>query len=174
VLFGIPGAPFAAIMMAVCMSLGLELGTASLLADQKFILSLGVGFIASTILGFIICIFIAKWVVKILQIPSWIYAALISFIVVWSSFQYSGTINDLYILIICGIIGFVAKKTGMSRPAILLAYVVAEKFENYSQQALTLYSVTEILTRPIVLTLLILSMLIIAYSIKKYKGISYN
>jgi putative tricarboxylic transport membrane protein len=174
VLFGIPGAPFAAIMMAVCMSLGLELGTASLLADEKFIWSLGAGFIASTILGFVICIFIAKWVVKILEIPSWIYATLISIIVLWSSFQYSGTINDLYILIICGIIGVVAKKTGMSRPAILLAYVVAEKFENYSQQALTLYSITEILTRPIVLTLLILSVLIIAYSIKKYKGISYN
>jgi len=51
---------------------------------------------------------------------------------------------------------------------------VAEKFENYSQQALTLYTITEILTRPIVLTLLILSIIIIVYSIRKYKGISYN
>jgi TctA family transporter len=174
VLFGIPGAPFAAIMLAVCMSLGLELGTASLLSDQKFIWALGAGFIASTVLGFIICIFIAKWVIKILEIPSWIYAVLISVIVLWSSVQYTGTINDLYILAICGVIGFVAKKTGMSRPAILLAYVVAEKFENYSQQALTLYTITEILTRPIVLTLLVLSVIIIVYSIRQYKGISYN
>jgi putative tricarboxylic transport membrane protein len=174
VLFGIPGAPFAAIMLAVCMSLGLEMGTATLLADQKFIWSLGAGFIASTILGFIICIFITKWVVKILEIPSWIYASIITLIVLWSSVQYTGTVNDLYILAICGIIGFVAKKTGMSRPAILLAYVVAEKFENYSQQALTLYTLTEILSRPIVLTLVIISVLIIMYSIKRYKGISYN
>jgi TctA family transporter len=174
VLFGIPGAPFAAIMLAVCMSLGLEMGTATLLADQKFIWALGAGFIASTILGFIICIFITKWVVKILEIPSWVYAGIITLIVLWSSVQYSGTVNDLYILAICGIIGFVAKKTGMSRPAILLAYVVAEKFENYSQQAFTLYTLTEILSRPIVLTLVIISVLIIMYSIKRYKGISYN
>jgi len=174
VLFGIPGAPFAAIMMAVCMSLGLELGTASLLNDEKFILALGGGFVLSTILGFVICVFIAKYIVKILEIPSWIYASIITVIVVWSSFQYSGTINDLYILILCGIIGILSKKIGLSRPAILLAYVVAEKFENYTQQALTLYTPFEIISRPVVGTLIIVSIVIIGYSIKKYKGISYN
>jgi TctA family transporter len=95
-------------------------------------------------------------------------------VVVWSSFQYSGTINDLYILIICGITGVVAKYTGMSRPAILLAYVVAEKLENYTQQAFTLYTLGEIVSRPVVAVLLILSVLIVAYSIKRYRGISYN
>jgi len=174
VLFGIPGAPFAAIMLAVCMTLGLEMGTATLLNDPQFIWALGGGFIASTILGFVICVFIARYVVKILEIPSWIYALLISAVVVWSSFQYSGTINDLYILIICGIIGVVAKYTGMSRPAILLAYVVAEKLENYTQQAFTLYTLGEIVSRPVVAVLLILSVLIVAYSIKRYRGISYN
>lgn len=174
VLFGIPGAPFAAIMLAICTSLGLEMGTATLLADQQFIWALGGGFIFSTVMGFIICVFMARYVVKILEIPSWIYATLISAIVVWSSFQYTGTINDLYILIICGIIGVVAKYTGMSRPAILLAYVVAEKFENYTQQAFTLYTWQEIFTRPVVGFLTVISIIIIGYSIKQYRGISYN
>jgi TctA family transporter len=174
VLFGIPGAPFAAIMMAVCMSLGLELGTASLLSDQQFIWALGGGFILSTILSFFICIFIAKYVVKILEIPSWIYASIITVIVVWSSFQYTGTMDDLWILLICGVLGIIAKNTGMSRPAILLAYVVAEKFENYTQQAFTLYTWQEIFTRPVVASLSIISVVIIFYSIKKYNGISYN
>lgn len=174
VLFGIPGAPFAAIMLAICTSLGLEMGTATLLADQQFIWALGGGFIASTVLGFVICVFMAQYVVKILEIPSWIYALLISAVVIWSSFQYSGTINDLYILIICGVIGVVAKYTGMSRPAILLAYVVAEKLENYTQQAFTLYTLGEIVSRPVVAVLLILSVLIVAYSIRRYQGISYN
>jgi TctA family transporter len=174
VLFGIPGAPFAAIMMAVCMSLGLELGTASLLSDQQFIWALGGGFVLSTILSFFICIFIAKYVVKILEIPSWIYASIITVIVVWSSFQYTGTMDDLWILLICGVLGIIAKNTGMSRPAILLAYVVAEKFENYTQQAFTLYTWQEIFTRPVVASLSIISVVIIFYSIKKYNGISYN
>jgi TctA family transporter len=174
ILFGIPGAPFAALMMAICVMLGLELGTPALLEDQKFIWSVGAGFLISTILSFFICIIIAKWVVKILEIPSWIFASILALIVIWSSMQYSGTINDLYILVICGIIGVIAKEIGLSRPAILLAYVVAEKFENYTQQSLTLYNWTEILSRPLTLILLALSLVIIINSIRKYKGITFN
>lgn len=174
ILFGIPGAPFAALMMAICVMLGLELGTPSLLEDQKFIWSVGAGFLISTVLSFFICLIIAKWVVKILEIPNWIYAAIIASIVVWSSMQYSGTANDLYILIVCGIIGVIAKEIGLSRPAILLAYVVAEKFENYTQQSLTLYTWGEVLSRPLTLILLILSLMIVVNSIRKYKGITYN
>ena len=50
VLFGIPAAPFAAVMMAVCMYFGIELGTPDLLNDTNFFWSLGGGFIASTLL----------------------------------------------------------------------------------------------------------------------------
>jgi putative tricarboxylic transport membrane protein len=174
ILFGIPGAPFAALMMAICVMLGLELGTPALLEDQKFIWSVGAGFLISTVLSFFICLFIAKWVVKILEIPNWIYASIIASIVVWSSMQYSGTANDLYILVICGIIGVIAKEIGLSRPAILLAYVVAEKFENYTQQSLTLYNWIEILSRPLTLVLLALSLVIVINSIRKYKGITFN
>ena len=174
ILFGIPGAPFAALMMAICVMLGLELGTPALLEDQKFIWSVGAGFLISTVLSFFICLFIAKWVVKILEIPNWIYASIIASIVVWSSMQYSGTANDLYILVICGIIGVIAKEIGLSRPAILLAYVVAEKFENYTQQSLTLYNWIEILSRPLTLVLLALSLVIVINRIRKYKGITFN
>jgi len=174
ILFGIPGAPFAAIMMAVCIMLGLELGTPSLLEDQKFMWAIAGGFLISTVISFIICIFIARWIVKILEIPTWIYAAVISTVVVWSSFQYSGTINDLYILVVCGIIGFFAKQIGLSRPAILLAYVVAEKFENYTQQSFTLYTWSEILSRPLTLALLIVSILIVINSVRKFNGINFN
>jgi TctA family transporter len=82
--------------------------------------------------------------------------------------------NDLYILVICSIIGVVAKNTGMSRPAILLAYVVAEKLENFTQQTFTLYTLGEVVTRPVVAVLMIVSVLIVAYSIRRYRGISYN
>lgn len=174
ILFGIPGAPFAALMMAVCMMLGLELGTSTLLEDQKFIWSVAGGFLISTILSFFICIFIAKWVVKILEIPNWIYAFLIGSIVLWSSMQYTGTINDFYILILCSIVGIFSKKIGLSRPAILLAYIVAEKFENYTQQSFTLYTWSEILSRPLTVALLIISTFLIINSIRKFKGINYN
>jgi putative tricarboxylic transport membrane protein len=168
IVFGIPAAPFAVIFLAVCTSLGLDLGTTQLLNDSKFVYSVALGFTLSTIIGFILCIFITKLVVKILTVPIWVYAIMISFIVIWSSFQYSGTLDDLYILMICGAVGMACKYSGFSRPAVLLCYIIAIKFENYSQQALTLYSFNEIISRPIVQGLLVVAALLIFMNIRNF------
>lgn len=175
VLFGIPAAPFAAVMMAICMYFGIELGSPALLNDSAFFWSLGGAFIASTVLAFFISIFTTRLIVKLLEIPYWIYATVILAIIVWSSMEYTGTINDLYILILCSILGLVAKHYKISRPAIMVAFILIEKLENYSQQMLTLYTPAELFSRPIFDGLLIISICIFLYSIfKKNKGIDYH
>jgi len=175
VLFGIPAAPFAAVMMAICMYFGMELGSPELLKDDKFFWALGGAFIASTVLAFFISIFTTRIIVKMLEIPYWIYAAMIFAIIVWSCLQYTGTINDLYILIICGALGIAAKHLKLSRPAIMIAYVLIEKLENYSQQMTTLYTPAELFSRPIFLVLIVLSVGIFLYSIfRKNRGLDYH
>jgi putative tricarboxylic transport membrane protein len=175
VLFGIPGAPFAAIMMAICMYFGLELGSPALLEDQDFITALGVAFIVGTILCFILCIFTTRWIVKILEIPYWIYAVVIMAIVTWSCVQYSGTWNDLYILAICSVLGVICVRFKISRPAVLVAYILSEKLENYSQQALTLYSFSDLIQRPLFSTLLFVSVLVISWSLlRRNRGIDFH
>jgi TctA family transporter len=175
VLFGIPGAPFAAVMMAVCMYFGLELGTPQLLSDNNFIASLGVAFLVSTVLCFFLCMFTTKWIVRILEIPYWIYAVIIGLVVVWSCLQYSGTWNDVWILLICSLLGLVCQRYRLSRPAILVAYILAEKLENYTQQALTLYSFSDLLGRPVFVVLLFVSVLVISWSLlRSNRGIDYT
>jgi putative tricarboxylic transport membrane protein len=175
VLFGIPAAPFAAVMMAICMYFGMELGSPELLKDDKFFWALGGAFIASTVLAFFISIFTTRIIVKMLEIPFWIYASIIFAIIVWSCLQYTGTINDLYILIICGALGIAAKHLKLSRPAIMIAYILIEKLENYSQQMTTLYTPVELFSRPIFLVLIVLSVGIFLYSIfRKNQGLDYH
>ena len=175
VLFGIPGAPFAAIMMAVCMYFGLELGTPELLQDSSFVWSLGGSFLAATALCFVICIFTTRWIVKILELPYWFYATVIVAVIVWSCLQYSGTWNDIYILAICSVLGLICQRFKFSRPAILVAYILAEKLENYSQQALTLYSFSDLLGRPVFAVLIFASVLVISWSLlRSNRGIDYT
>ena len=175
VLFGIPGAPFAAIMMAVCMYFGLELGTPELLQDSSFVWSLGGSFLAATALCFVICIFTTRWIVKILELPYWFYATVIVAVIVWSCLQYSGTWNDIYILAICSVLGLICQRFKFSRPAILVAYILAEKLENYSQQALTLYSWSDLLGRPVFTVLIFASVLVISWSLlRSNRGIDYT
>lgn len=175
VLFGIPAAPFAAVMMAICMYFGMELGTPELLKDQNFFWALGGAFIASTVLAFFISIFTTRIIVKLLEIPYWVYASIIFAIIVWSCMQYSGTINDLYILIICGSLGLAAKWLKLSRPAIMVAFILIEKLENYSQQMLVLYTPAELFARPIFDGLLVTAVGIFIYSIfRSNRGLAYH
>jgi TctA family transporter len=174
VLFGIPGAPFAAVMMAICMYFGIELGTPQLLEDSTFIWALGGAFVASTALAFFIAIFTTRLIVKILEVPFWIYAIIILSIIVWSCMQYTGTLDDLYVLALCSILGLFCKQFRISRPAVMVAFILSAKLENYAQQSLTLYTWTELLSRPLFSILILAALGIFLYSIfKKNRGLDY-
>ena len=175
VLFGIPGAPFAAVMMAICMYFGIELGTPQVLTDNMFFWALGGAFIASTVLAFVISMFTTKIVVKLLEIPYWIYASIIIGIILWSCLEYTGTINDLYILVLCGALGIACKHFKISRPAIMVAFILIEKLENYAQQMLTLYQPVDLLSRPIFMTLMVIAVSIFVYSVvRPNRGLEYH
>jgi putative tricarboxylic transport membrane protein len=175
VLFGIPAAPFAAVMMAICMYFGIELGTPELLTDHSFFWALGGAFVGSTILAFAISMFTTKLIIKLLSIPYWIYAVIILTVIVWSCMQYTQTINDLYILGLCSVLGLVCKHYKLSRPAVMVAFILIERLENYSQQMLSLYTLTELLSRPLFAGLLVTAIGIFIYSIfRSNRGLAYH
>lgn len=175
VLFGIPAAPFAAVMMAICMYFGIELGTPALLQDTKFLWSLGASFIISTILVAIMAMFTTRLVVKLLEIPYWIYAILILSVIIWSCLEYTGTINDIYILILCSLLGLVCKYTGISRPAIMVSFILSERLEKLTLQTFTLYTPEDLLTRPLFLSLIAIAIGIAVYSVTRpNRGLEYH
>jgi putative tricarboxylic transport membrane protein len=175
VLFGIPAAPFAAVLMAICVYFGMELGSPQLLQDEKFLWSLGGAFIISTILVLFISIFTVRLVVKLLEIPYWIYATLILSVIVWSAMEYTGTINDLYILILCSILGLICKYAKISRPAVMVSFILAERLEKYSLQTFTLYQPQDLLQRPLFMMLIAVAIAVVIYSLTtKNRGIEYH
>lgn len=175
VLFGVPAAPFAAIMMAICMYFGIELGSPDLVSDREFAWSLVAGFVGGTILVAIFSIFLMKQIIKLLSVPYWIYASVIMAVIIYANMQYTGTWRDLAILGICSLLGLILKYFDLSRPAVLVTFVVAERLENYSQQALILYDWTELVTRPIFMLCIIFSIYIIVRSVRnKNLGIEYT
>jgi putative tricarboxylic transport membrane protein len=174
ILFGIPAAPFAAIMMALFMYFGIELGTPALLNDGKFIWALILGFVGGCLLVGIISLFFMKYIIKILEVPYWIYAAAILSIVIWANLQYTGTHNDLVILLLCCGLGLLLKYFDISRPAVLVTYVVAERLESYTKQTMLLYKVEDLLTRPLFLITIAISIYLVVRCLRNStKGIDY-
>ena len=139
VLFGIPAAPFAAMVMAIAMYFGMEIGTPSLLQDTKFTWALGFGYIFGTIGVALLSIFLYKWIIKILEVPYWIYATAIIAVIIYANMQYTGGWEDLALLGIFSILGIILKYYNVSRPAVLVAFVVAGKMDDYLFQTLRLF-----------------------------------
>lgn len=174
VLFGIPAAPFAAIIMALCIYFGVELGTPALIDDQKFVWSLAAGFVGGAIIVGIVSVFFMRWIVKILEVPYWIYATVIIAVIIYANLEYTGGWQDLAILAICSALGLILKYFDISRPAVLVTYVVAEKLEGYIKQSLQLYDIADIFTRPIFLVTMIIAAAIIIRSItNRNRGLDY-
>ena len=174
VLFGIPASPFAAIFMAMCLGFGLDVGTPYMLEDKKFLWLLGSSFIGATIFTFIICTFTSKLLVKILEIPYWLYATLIMAIIVYTCQTYTGLYMDYLTLGGCTLLGCFCKHYGVSRPAILLTYIIIDKWENLGGQMMQVYDLPDLATRPLFLFLLaLISFLVYKAITQKDRGIDY-
>lgn len=164
-LFGIPAAPFAAMIMAICMYMGIELGSPFLLYDEKFIQSVAIGYIVGGIGVALISLVAFKYIIKILEVPFWIYAAIITAIVIYANMQYTGGWEDLAVLAGASILGIGLKYFDISRPAVLVTFVVAGRLEAYTKQTALLYDWTELLTRPVFMGCMLLGVFMIVKSV---------
>jgi TctA family transporter len=168
VIFGIPGAPFAAILMSLFMYLGFELGTIDLIMDDRFFDSLFYGFMYATALVAVICLISTKYITKIAQVPYKYYFPILVAFIVWACVQYTGGWEDYVILALCTFLGIVLKKYKFSRPALLIGFILSERIENLTVQMNALYDFNMLLDRPIFIVVLLLIIISFVY------GIFYN
>lgn len=168
VLFGIPGASFAAIVMALFMYLDFELGTPDLVYDDRFFSSLFIGFMGATVLVAILCLMFTRWIALITYVPYWIYGPLLLIFVTWACVQYTGGWEDYVMLILCSLLGICAKRFKFSRPAMLIGFILAGRIESLSVQMFSIYDLDKLLQRPIFLTLCLAVVLVFVY------GVFYN
>lgn len=139
VLFGIPGAPFAAVIMGLMMYLNIELGDPSLFYDPNIFNSMLFGFIGGTTIVGLIMFACLRPICYITKIPTKIYFPILLLLLMWSSVQYTGGWEDYAIFMAFSIIGYVIHRLGVSKPALLLSFILFERFELLSIQLLTRY-----------------------------------
>jgi putative tricarboxylic transport membrane protein len=139
VLFGIPGAPFAAIIMGLLMYLNIELGDPSLFYDSAIFDSMLFGFLGGTVLVAFIMFVLLEPICKITKVPmKYFFPALIA-LLVWASVQYTGGWEDYVIFLFFAIAGYIIHVLKISKPALLLTFILFERFELLSVQLLTRY-----------------------------------
>jgi len=173
VLFGIPGAPFAAVIMALFMYLGFELGTPDLAQDERFFDSLTFGFMWATVLVGVFCLLFTRYISAITRVPYKYYFPLLLVFITWACVQYTGGWEDYFILAVCSILGILCKKYKFSRPAMVIGFILAERVEALTLQVTSLYSIDQLITRPIFVILLLLTTGVFAWGITTKRRLSY-
>ena len=173
VIFGIPGAKFAAILMSLLMYLNIELGTPDIGEDTQLFTSMTFGFLGATVIVALICMLLIKPICKITSVPYKYYFPILLALIVFTSMQYTGGWEDLAMLAIFSCLGFFCKHFMFSRPALLIGYILADKVEGLTLQLLGVYTWETLITRPIFLTLIMCIIGIFIFSIIKKGRIDY-
>lgn len=165
VIFGIPGAGFAAVLMALFMYMGFEMGSPTVLNDQQFFSSLFLGFIGSTIITGIMCLFLTKYISFIAKVPYIYYFPILIALVLWASVQYTGGWEDYVVLLLCSILGFVCKKYRFSRPSLLIGFILSTRMENLTLQMFSIYNFQMMLDRPLFWIIISVALFVLVWGI---------
>ena len=173
VIFGIPGAKFAAILMSLFMYLNIELGTPDIAEDTELFTSMTFGFLGATVIVALICILLIRPISALAKVPYKYYFPFLLALIIFTSMQYTGGWEDLLMLTIFSIIGFSCKYFKFSRPALLIGYILAEKVEGLTLQITGLYTLETLITRPIFMFLIVTIIGVFTYSIIRKGKIDY-
>ena len=174
VLFGIPGASFAAILMAIFASVGFDLGSYDLVDDTRFFDSLTYGFMWATAITGIICLFSTKYIAKIATVPYKYYFPILLGFVTWACVQYTGGWEDYALLAVFTALGLLMKKFKFSRPSMLIGFILAYKFEALTIQLTSIYTFERLIDRPIFVTLIILSVSLFVWGLFRKSEMEFS
>lgn len=165
VLFGIPAAPFEAVVLVLFAYVGIDLGSTKVLKDQLFFHALTFGFMASMFITFFISLWFIRYATLITKVPFKFWGIPVIALVVWSCVQYTGGWEDYVIIILATAFGLALKHLKISRIAFIIGFVLSERLELISGQFMSMYHFSDLLHRPISITLLTLTVTIAIYGL---------
>lgn len=174
VLFGIPGAPFAAILMSIFAYLNFELGSIDLMYDEKFFSSLTFGFICASIIVAVFCLVFNPYISMIARIPYKYYFPFLLAFVTWACVQYTGGWEDYLILALASVLGLLCRNYKFSRPALLIGFILSERIENMTIQMTSLYDISMLIQRPLFVVLCLITIGVFSWGLLKKSQLDYS
>ena len=173
VLFGIPGAPFAAILMGLFLYIGIDLGSPDTFYDDRLFDSMSYAFLLGTFITAVICYGLAYFAGWVTRIPYIYYFPFILAVIIWATLQYTGGWEDLAVLMAFSTLGLLCKKFQVSRPALLIGYLLSDRIYNLTYQLTSLHSVNDLITRPLFISIMICVILLLYWGITKRSKLNY-
>lgn len=166
---GVPGSGTTAVLLGALMMYGVAPGPQFISSQPDLFWTIVASLFISNLVLIILNLPLIPLFVKILDIPSRILMPLVLAIAMMGTYTINGSFNDLWLLLIFGILGFFMKVTGLSPALLVLAIVLGVKLEQYFRRAVILSKgdIMTFFTSGISMTLLSVALGFILYDIFK-------
>ncbi|MGH3386095.1 MAG: tripartite tricarboxylate transporter permease [Nocardioidaceae bacterium] len=150
-LFGIPGAASAALLLGALLFYGVQPGPRIITDDLDLMYTIIYSFALASVVGAALCFPLTRPLAKISRIRFQFLSPALIVIMLMASFQQSTQALDLAVMLLLGVVGWVMKGTGFPRAPLLIGFVLAIPLERYYYLTDSLFTTREWMTRPLVL-----------------------
>lgn len=171
VAMGIPGGTGAAMMIVALTIQGVQVGPLLMRSQPLYLYSVVAGMLFASIAMVFIALLIAKVFARVFCIPYRYLAGLIFVLALVGCYAKNGRINDVYIMLLAGILGFILKKCNFNTSAIVLGLVLGNLFEVNLRRTIGIATDglgAYLVTRPITMAILILIVAIYIITFVRY------
>lgn len=172
-ILGVPGSETTAIMLAGLVSLGITPGPLLLTDNPQVFWGLAASMFLGNLFLIILNLPLIKIFIKILSLPKSVLMSIIVILSIVGVYSVSGSVSDLYLMIIFGVLGFLMKKMSFPLAPLILGMVLGKLIENNFSRALLYnhgdYSVFFNSPMTIVLWILIALSLFAPSLLRRYK-----
>ncbi|NLP18049.1 MAG: hypothetical protein GX376_03025, partial [Firmicutes bacterium] len=171
VAMGIPGGTGAAMMIVALTMQGVQVGPLLLKNQPEYLYSIVAGIFFAALAMILISFVIAKMFASVICIPYRYLGAGIFVLAMVGTYAKNGRTNDLFIMLIAGVLGLILKKCRFNITSIVLGLVLGNLFEVNLRRTLLLATdgvLTYLMTRPITLVLIAVIITIFALGIRNF------
>jgi putative tricarboxylic transport membrane protein len=171
---GIPGSPPAAMLLGALMLHNLTPGPLLLQEHPKFLPSMTAILLLATIAMWVIGIFLAKQVTKILRVPQTLLMPVVAVFCVIGSYSLGNSMSNLYLMIPIGIVSYFLVEMGYPIAPMVIGMILGPMADESLRRALMVSkgSFVPMFTRPVSLILVVVIVFSFVVTLPAYKTLS--
>ncbi len=165
VAFGIPGSLGTSILLGAMVVHGLRPGPDMLTDNLHITFSMVWMIVVANVVVALLLMFLAKQVAKVSFVPGHLIVPGVITFVFMGAWLGGASMGDWTTCLSMGIVGFVMKRGGWPRPPLILALILGNILENTFQISMRAHDGWGWISRPIVLTIMVLIVLTLAFAV---------
>jgi len=165
-MFGIPGSSSTAVFLGGLVLLGVRPGPMMIESQLDLTYTIIWSLALANVIGAGVCFFLSGQMAKLTSIRFVYVAPVLIAVIFFGAYQATRQWGDLIALCALGGLGIYMKRFGYARPAFVIGFVLQDHIELLLYQAVQIYSLIELVSRPLFIVLLVLIALSLYFGLR--------